>query len=54
MANGHAESFRIHTLHHLPELRAVRRAMLSNVKLPLMDHFMRQNSPQFFFRLVAK
>jgi hypothetical protein len=54
MANVYPKSLRIHPVHHLSKFRSMRGAMLPNIKLPLMDHFMRQCSLKFFFGLLAK
>jgi hypothetical protein len=54
MANGHPKPRHIHPMHHLSEFHAMGRAMPPNIKLPLMDHLMRQGSPQLLFRLIAK
>jgi hypothetical protein len=54
MTNGNPKPLQIHAVHHLPEFHSMRGAMLPNIKLPLVNHFMRQGSQQFFFGLIAK
>jgi hypothetical protein len=41
MTNRNAKSFLIHPIHHLSESWTMRGMPFPNIKLPLMNHFMR-------------
>jgi hypothetical protein len=41
MPNGNTKAFLIHPIHHLAKRRTMRGTPLPDIKLPLMNHFMR-------------
>jgi hypothetical protein len=52
--NGNTKTFLIHPIHHFPKRRTMRGTPLPDIKLPLMNHLMRQGSLKFSLRLLSK
>jgi hypothetical protein len=54
VTDGNPKPLHIHPMHHGSKFRSMRGAMLPDIKLPLVDHFMRQDTLKFCFGLIAK